>query len=313
MRLTGGILIMLNDEMDKTLAKAAGQALEAPAKEAGKQIAQLIDLIFTPVQALKIWQEAWLNDFKQKVDQKYQQIPDDRLVAPPLNIIGPALEASKYYMATEKMREMFANLVAHACDSEMKSAIHPSFVNILAQISPLEASILSGFRPKKEFRLGMSISLNGKEIPQVEPQGTGLFSYPEQVLPIVNYYLAKGDARLLVQSNVIKSDITNNTEEIAAAITNLIRLGLIETSYQMHISDEAQYSDFFNNDLYQTLQTDINPGNKVFMRAIRGNTFWGGQYNKIQVEKGIVRLTQFGYNFMKVCVLESEVFMETRD
>lgn len=63
---------MLNDEMDKTLAKAAGQALEAPAKESGKQIAQLIDLIFTPIQALKIWQEAWLNDFKQKVDQKYQ-------------------------------------------------------------------------------------------------------------------------------------------------------------------------------------------------------------------------------------------------
>lgn len=49
------------------------------------------------------------------------------------------------------------------------------------------------------------------------------------------------------------------------------------------------------------------------MRAIRGNTFWGGQYNKIQVEKGIVRLTQFGYNFIKVCVLESEVLQETKD
>lgn len=304
---------MLNEEMDKTLAKATGQVLEAPAKETGKQIAQLIDLIFTPVQVLKICRDAWLNDFKQKVDQKYHQIPDDRLVALPLNIIGPALEASKYYMATEKMREMFANLVAHACDREMESAIHPSFVNILTQLSSLEASILSGFRPKKEFKLGISISMNKKEIPQVEPQGTGIYSYPEKVLPIVNYYLTKGDSRLLVQSNVIKSDITNNSEEIAAAITNLIRLGLIEANYQMHISDETQYSEFFNNDLYRTLQTDINPGNQVFMRTIRGNPFWGGQYNKIQVEKGIVRLTQFGYNFIKVCVLESEVIMEAKN
>ena len=37
---------------------------------------------------------------------------------------------------------------------------------------------------------------------------------------------------------------------------------------------------------------------------------WGGQYNEIKVEKGIVRLTQFGYNFIKVCVLEKEVITE---
>lgn len=304
------MLIMWGGEIEKALAKSVKQALEEPARESGRQLAQLIDLIFTPLQVAKIGRDAWLKDFKRRIDQKYQQIPDKRLVNLPLNIIGPALEASKYHMETEEMREMFANLVVHACDSEMESAIHPSFVNILTQLSPLEARILSGFRPRTEIRVGVGASINGREITQPELQGTGTYTYPEQVLPIANYYLVKDDKRILVQGNVIISEATNNAEKISAAITNLIRLGLIEVNYQMHISDKAQYDYFFNNELYQTLQKDINPGDQVYMRAIRGNVLWSGEYDKIHVEKGIVRLTQFGYNFIKVCVIESEIVRE---
>ena len=61
--------------------------------------------------------------------------------------------------------------------------------------------------------------------------------------------------------------------------------------------------------MYQALSKDINPGNQVFARSIRGNMVLGGQYKDIRIERGIIRLTQFGYNFIKICVLETEAIV----
>ena len=88
------------------------------------------------------------------------------------------------------MREMFANLVTHACDQELTPDVHPSFINILTQISALEARLLADFRQKKEVKFSITASINRQELSNIDAQsGTGLFSFPEQVYPIVNYYL----------------------------------------------------------------------------------------------------------------------------
>lgn len=300
-----------NGEIQKTIAHVVGEALEPPAKEVGKQLATLIDLLFTPLLATKIYRDAWITDFKARIDHKFQQIPPDHVQAPPFNIVGSALEASKYNIAVEELREMFANLIAHACDREMEPAIHPSFIFILTQISSLEASILASFRPKKNIQLGIKVSINGRELPCLDdPCDSGVYAFPEQTYPIVNYYLARNDNRLLAQANVMIQDEQYSAEEVSAAVSNLVRLGLIEVSYQAHMADDTVYDPFYKNELYQTLFRDTNPGSEVFARSIRGNMIWGGQYNKVVVEKGIVRLTQLGYNFIRVCVLEKEVVNE---
>lgn len=197
-------------------------------------------------------------------------------------------------MATSDMREMFANLVAHACDKRMESAIHPAFVNILAQISPIEAKILSDFRPKQELKIGASISVSGStedtSICAPELSGTGIYSFPERVQPIANYYLVKTKQFFWVQANVIKSEVAT-IEKVSSAITNLVRLGLIETDFWVQSTEKDAYEYFFQNDLYETLQKGTHPGNQAFLRSIRGNMIIGGEHRKIKVEKGIVRLT----------------------
>lgn len=299
--------------MKDVLIKTTMQAIEPPAKELGTQLTSLINLIFTPIQVAQIYHDAWIEDFKRRINLKYQEIPSEHIQEPPLNIIGPAIEASKYHISTEEMREMFANLLAHACDKRMVSAMHPSFVTLLTQISPVEASILSDFRPKQEFKMGMSTTV--KENNQIisdnktELSGTGIFSFPERIQPVVNYYLKNGDHRFLVLANVIQSDIATN-EEVSSAITNLIRLGLIEVDFHAKMSDKTAYDYFSENDLYQVLQKDVQPGNQVFWRTIRGNMVVGGEYKEIEIEKGIVRLTQFGYDFTKACIIEKEVIDE---
>jgi len=300
-----------NGEMQKTIAHVVEEALEPPAKEVGKQLATLIDLLFTPLLATKIYRDAWITDFKARIDHKYRQILPDHVQAPPFNIVGSALEASKYNIAVEELREMFANLIAHACDREMESAIHPSFIFILTQISSLEAGILASFRQKKNIQLGIKVSINGKELPCLDdPRDSRAYIFPEHTYPIVNYYLARNNNRFLAQANVMIQDEQYSAEEVSAAVSNLIRLGLIEANYQAHMANDTAYEPFYKNDLYQTLFKDANPGNEVFARSIRGNMIWGGQYNEVVVEKGIVRLTQLGFNFIKVCVLEKEVVNE---
>ena len=75
----------------------------------------------------------------------------------------------------------------------------------------------------------------------------------------------------------------------------------------MSLSDQKSYEWFYDNKLYDTLCRDINPDGQVSMRTVRGNPIWGGHYKEIRIEKGLVRLTPLGYDFIKVCVLEEEV------
>ena len=109
---------MIGEKMEGTMAHVVDETLTPPAKESGSQLAALVKLICTPLSMLEIYHDAWMKDFERRVAEKFKKIPEDQTQAPPLNIVGPALEASKYHLGVEEMREMFANLVSHACDKK---------------------------------------------------------------------------------------------------------------------------------------------------------------------------------------------------
>ncbi|WP_412095180.1 Abi-alpha family protein, partial [Bacillus haynesii] len=55
-------------------------------------------------------------------------MPEENLVEPPLHIIGPTIEASKFYFESDELRSMFSNLIAASIDSETINKTHPAFV-----------------------------------------------------------------------------------------------------------------------------------------------------------------------------------------
>ena len=61
---------------------------------------------------------------------------------PSLAVVGPAIEASKFYIEEEDMREMFANLIAASMDDRLTNEVHSSYVEIIKQLSPLDAQNL---------------------------------------------------------------------------------------------------------------------------------------------------------------------------
>nr|DAV44380.1 MAG TPA: protein of unknown function (DUF4393) [Caudoviricetes sp.] len=58
-----------------------------------------------------------IDEFKRTLGEKIIAIPENQVQDPKMSIVGPALEASKYYFDEKEIRNMFANLIASSMDS----------------------------------------------------------------------------------------------------------------------------------------------------------------------------------------------------
>ena len=129
-------------------------ALQPAAKEIGKAlgtVAKLVNVALAPVSAL-VWGYDKLNDFiETKVAEKLETTPAENIKTPPPNVAGPALEALRYTGHAPELREMFANLLAGSMDSRTAATAHPSFVEIIKQMTPDEAKLLRLFSQERPF------------------------------------------------------------------------------------------------------------------------------------------------------------------
>ncbi|MGL5902870.1 MAG: DUF4393 domain-containing protein [Cetobacterium sp.] len=81
-----------------------------------------------------------VEKYKNDCIRKMSQIPEEKFQEPKLSIAGPALEASKFYIEEEEIRNMFSNLIASSMNSDYGDIPH-SFVEIIKQLSPFDANL----------------------------------------------------------------------------------------------------------------------------------------------------------------------------
>lgn len=168
------------------------------------------------------------------------QISPKNIQEPKLNILGPALEASKYYIDEEELRDMFAKLIAASMDSSKNNITHPSFVEIIKQLTPLDASNL--------------------KVINTSPGG----------LPIARYAAKKrtGNGSSVIKEIVfLENKSQQNIDIQAASISNLSRLGLIEYSFVRWLTAENKYDHLLNNhitELYKDSFSKMGDGTREF-------------------------------------------------
>ncbi|EJE8676091.1 DUF4393 domain-containing protein [Vibrio vulnificus] len=121
-------------------------AIQPAAKEIGKALgtlAKTVNVALAPVSAL-VWGYDKIKDFvDHKVSAKLENTPAENIVTPPAHVVGPALESLRYTGSIEELRDLYANLVAASMDSRTTENAHPSFVEIIKQLSTEEAKLLS--------------------------------------------------------------------------------------------------------------------------------------------------------------------------
>ena len=85
-----------------------------------------------------------VEKYAKDIDNELNKIPPENInPEPDISLIGPALEASKYYVTKEKARQMFAKLIAAEMDVTKSDQVHHAFVEIIKQMNPLDAKVLS--------------------------------------------------------------------------------------------------------------------------------------------------------------------------
>ena len=118
------------------------------AKELGKAlgtVAKTVNMALAPVSVL-IWGYDKIKDFvNTDVTKKLENVPLEDIITPPAHIAGPALESLKYTGSIDELKDLYANLIASSMDSNTTSETHPSFVEIIKQLSSDEAKILTAF------------------------------------------------------------------------------------------------------------------------------------------------------------------------
>ena len=93
--------------------------------------------------------ERWLNNKEeslsltaQAIEDKIKKIPEDRIVPPEAYIAIPAIQQLCYCQNSEVLRDLYANLLVSSMDADKKWQVHPSFIDVIKQLTPDEARYL---------------------------------------------------------------------------------------------------------------------------------------------------------------------------
>lgn len=118
------------------------------AREIGKAlgtVAKTVNMALAPIGVL-VWGYEQLQGFiAGKVADRLKNVPPEDIITPKPNVAGPAMDALRYAGHEDTLSDMYANLLASAMDRSTAKAAHPAFVEIIKQLTPDEARILSLF------------------------------------------------------------------------------------------------------------------------------------------------------------------------
>lgn len=209
-------------------------------------------------------QEIDVNLYKEELAKNMSKIEPRNFKEPEMNILGPTLEASKYYIEDEKMRSMFSKLLAASMDKSKDDKVHNSFVEIIKQLSPEDAKNL-------------------------------VFLGSKQYLPIVQIKSSKtaSNDQVVLEDNYFISE-SGHSKTTSMSMDNLKRLGLITINYGNQLTEPGRYK-IYEDTILKIKSDQISKSNST---QTNPNLILGKPF----IVKGIVGLTNFGKKFNSICI-----------
>lgn len=146
----------------KTAPTLYEDAFQPTVQEVGKFAARVPRAINVAFSGLDKWilnKEYAIDETKKLLEKKLENVNPDNIVEPEPYVAVPAIQAISYSMNNGELRNLYANLLANAMNSDIKNMVHPSFVEIIKQMSPNDATI---FKIVSESNLTPLIDLSLK-------------------------------------------------------------------------------------------------------------------------------------------------------
>jgi len=250
-------------------------AIQPAAKELGKALGtatKSLNVLLAPIEVVIWGYERIKTKLIDELSQKVCHIPEEKRITPKPYIAVPAIEALRYLGHDDSLRRLYVNLLASAMNTETAHRAHPSFVEIIKQLTSDEAKILQVLSEEIAIPLiSVHLYMRQKGIKRL----TKLFSNDAY-----SYLIGiEGFSNIGELANCECSDLTQNY------LNNLARLGLINVQEGVSFSIHEKYIDLENH--------------AVILKFISEN-------NLPDRRPGIVRysakLTHLGEQFIAACV-----------
>lgn len=196
--------------MNKPIIKTTDEVLDILPQTINSAFCSLSKWLVNGKESLRLTAET--------IKEKVKQIPDEKIVEPEPYVAIPAIQQISYCQNSEELRDLYANLLTSSMNTDKKWQVHPSFVDIIKQLTPDEAKIIKSIPNfKNNFMPAIDVKLMDKNA-----SGSG-----HQIF-ITNF--------ATVGLNVIE-----NKENICSYIDNLVRLNILEIPPTYHLTNESLY------------------------------------------------------------------------
>lgn len=229
-------------DLPDSIDNAVKNLTDKPTKNFGTTFADCWFLVFGEISHKankKRMKYAWeLEKYQNELSKAIDSIPTDKLVEPSIQVTAQALENSKYCISSANLRKMFVNLISGTMHADLEPHVHPSFPEILKQLSENDALMLQILKRK----------------PQLPIANIGIY-LDAQAYQILSHNICPYPLDAT-------SDITSSV-----SISSLERSGLVLTSYTEHINDENAYNLIKTRSIYKAIEdSSKSMSKKIYFR-----------------------------------------------
>lgn len=205
-------------EVPESVNNAIKNVTDLPTKGIGQTLSDCWFLAFGGIsqaaEKKRIKYTKDLEKFKKELEESLETVPEQRRKEPTTQMVLKTLDEAKYCVEEDDLRRLFVALLTSATDAEKN--VHPSFAQIIGQMSKTDATILQSFSP-------------------------------DTMHAICNLHLAvneKGSFRILADNIFLAGSSSISPQDKSISISSLIRLGLLEIPEDQHASDDKFYEPF---------------------------------------------------------------------
>ncbi len=237
-----------------SIDNAAKNITDSPTKAIGETLTDIWSIVFGGIHQVsekrKIKYAHELEQFKQELFNGINNIPPEKKVEPKIQIVASALENAKYCMEEKELRELFKNLIVASMNSDTDKKVHPSFADIIKQMSPLDALVINYFVN--------SIETN---------------------IPLVNLkrrYNSDTGFNYLYQNLSYFTHDSYNSNDFTLSIENLVRLNILSIPEDGHIVTPNAYNWIETSPEYLRINSTLDRSKysiEIEQKALRTTSF----------------------------------------
>lgn len=205
---------LINLELPESIDNAVKNITDKPSATIGETISDCMFLVFGGLNqkaALKRAKYAYdLEVFKKDLEKKLNAVPEENRLDPNVQTVCTALDNMRYCVEEKELREMFASLIANSIDSSKTSYVHPSYGEIIKQMTSFDAMVFNEMTC-------------------------------QYLLPIIRITIKAKDRGSHAGSKAMIWNNWGDDERVATALDNLSRLKLIDIKYDLYYTDDRAY------------------------------------------------------------------------